>query len=166
MPPYLGSIHRRPRSDSGAARLWDWAHRRRKPWSAETGADAAKISARRCREIVRALVDAGLIDIVSEATSIGEGREAATYALSAAGRGVRSAPVMIVDAEAGRIVGVRPGTLAAPANVRLRAAVEASGLSARAAARALGLNDRTLRRMLSGDLPIFADDPLFDRAIF
>ena len=35
--------------------------------------------------------------------------------------------------------------------------------SRRAAARMLGLNDRTLRRMLSGEQTIYADDPTFKR---
>lgn len=164
MPPKLGDIHRRPRSDSGVVRLWEWARGKRGSWTAAEAAEAAEIAPRRARAIIKALCDAGYIDLTAEAESIGgpDGATPAEYRFSAAARDLPGAPVLIVDGESGTITGVR-----APAdgdgNARLRAAVDASGLSGRAAAAALGLNERTLRRMISGETPIGRDDPALAR---
>lgn len=109
MPPILGSIHRVARSDSGAARLWTWARKRKKPWSADDAASACDISRRRCRAIVAALRDAGLIEMVDERENPGHrlGETARTWQMTDASRGIESAPVMIVDRDRGVITGVR-----------------------------------------------------------
>jgi hypothetical protein len=49
-------------------------------------------------------------------------------------------------------------------NALLRVALNEAGLTTHAAAEHLGLNARTLRRMISGALPIAADDPIIARA--
>lgn len=160
MAPYKGSIHRRARSDSGAARLWHWARTRRRPWTVDMAAAAAEISDRRGRAIVRALYEADLLDCLQERELTDQGWAPAEWTVSEYGRAVTSAPIMI--AEEGIITGLR---IAADDGVgQLRQAVERSGLSVRAAARQLGVNDRTLRRMLSGETPLTSDDPILQRA--
>src|SRR5437016_4999379 len=141
MSPIPGSIHRRPRSDSGAVRLWTWARTRRRPWTCPEVAEAAAITDRRTREIVRALHEARLLDCVRESEVVGQhGQEAAEWELSAAGRAMLAPPVLIVDGEAGRIVGIR-AAVNGDGTAKLRRAVERSGLSTRAAARAMGVHD-------------------------
>jgi hypothetical protein len=145
-------------------RLWDWARARRGAWTAAEAAEAAEITPRRSRAIVKALADAGLVELVDPTEPLGHraGAAPARYRLSPEGRAHAGAPVLIVDGESGVITGVR-----APAdgagNARLCAAVRDAGLSGRAAARALGVNERTLRRMLSGETPIDGDDPIMAR---
>lgn len=103
--------YRKPtaRRDSGAARLWQWARQRRSPWTADQAATANAISRRRCRMIVQALAAAGIVDCVQEYASIGgaHGWQPAEWRLTAAGRKLTAAPIMITDARAGYIVGIR-----------------------------------------------------------
>jgi hypothetical protein len=165
MSPSKGSVHRRARSDSGAVRLWDWARGRRGSWTCAAAAEAADITSRRAREIVRALHAAELVECIRETETLGggQGQSAAEWAMSAAGRAVKGAPVLIVDGKSGRIVGVRAATDGDGA-VPLRRAVERSKLPLREAARRLKVNDTTLRAMLRGDQPISADDAIIKRA--
>jgi len=114
MPPTLGSIHLRPRLDSGAAALWQWARRRRGPWTCPDAADACGISASRCRRIVAAMQEAGYLDKVGSSAPAApdhRGRRIGAnpngWRLSAAGRALRGAPIMITDAATGEIVGFR-----------------------------------------------------------
>lgn len=86
---------------------------------------------------------------------------ATARSLTGAGRALRDPPVLIV--RDGVAVAARPSG-DGRGNRLLREAISASGLSARQAARALGLNERTLRRMISGELPLAADDPAVIRA--
>ena len=162
MPPYIGSIHRRPRSDSGAARLWAWARRKRSAWTIAAAAEAAQIEPRTARKIVAALVEEGLIDTIVERGSAGkDGWTPAEFAMTEAGRKIDSPPILVMAGQSGVVAGVR--IIRDPANDRLRQSIEASGLATSAAACALGLNPRTLRRMMAGELPIAADDPVFQR---
>jgi hypothetical protein len=122
MPPTLGSVHLRPRLDSGAAALWQWARRRRGPWTCPDAADACGISASRCRRIVAAMQEAGYLDKVESAAPAApdhRGRRIGAtpneWRLSAAGRELRGAPVMITDATNGTIVGFRPAQCCIPA---------------------------------------------------
>jgi len=115
MPPTLGSVHLRPRLDSGAAELWQWARRRRGPWTCRDAADACGISASRCRRIVAAMHGAGYLDKVESAAPAAPdhrgrriGATANEWRLSPAGRELNGAPVMITDATNGTIVGFRP----------------------------------------------------------
>lgn len=168
MAPTKGSIHRRPRSDSGAARIWDWARGKRGPWTSADAAEACEISPRRCRAIVAAMHDAGLLDCERESElaqgSVGMGgQQAAEWSLSVAGRALAAPPVLIVDRETGAITGIRAAANG-DGTAKLRRHVERSGLTGRAAARALGVNDRTLRRMLAGKPAIAGDDPILARA--
>ena len=105
MSPRPGSIHTRPRADSGAARLWQWARERRGAWTTLAAMEACSISPRRCRAIVAALHAAGIL----EAQATHAGNQAAEWELSAAGRALTAAPILIVDARAGLITGVRCG---------------------------------------------------------
>lgn len=165
MSPRPNSIHRRPRSDSGAARLFAWARARRGAWTAAEAGDESEISADRAKAIVRALVTAGYAEIADASRSLGGalGATPATYRLTPEGRSLAGPPTLIVDGASGNIVGVRaPGD--GSGNALLRARIEASGLSTTAAAKALGLNPRTLRRILSGETPISADDPALAHA--
>lgn len=161
MPPKLGDTHRRPRSDSGAVRLWAWARACRGSWTAAAAAEAAGITARRARAIVAALREAGLVAQTSAAVSLGaEGAAPAEYRLTDEGRALAGAPIMII--EDGAIRGVRLPAEGA-GNARLVAAVAAAGISQRAAAAALGVHERTLRRMLAGETPVDDDDPVMGR---
>ncbi|HEY7302165.1 MAG TPA: hypothetical protein VH684_30090 [Xanthobacteraceae bacterium] len=109
MSPRPGSIHRRPRRDSGAARLWAWARARRGVWTARDAAAAAGLSRGRARAIVRALARAGYLDCVreSEISGPGAGQAPAEWVMSEDGRALASPPVLIVDRKSGNIVGVR-----------------------------------------------------------
>lgn len=159
-----GSIHRRPRSDSGAVRLWAWARTRRGSWTCAEAAEAATITPRRAREIVRALHAAGLLDCIRETETAGQvGQVPAEWAMSAGGRAIDGAPVLIVDGASGRITGIR-AAVNGDGTDKLRRAIERSKLSTREAARQLQVNNRTLRRMMQGDPPIAADDPIIARA--
>ena len=108
MPPSPGSVHLRPRLDSGAAELWQWARQRRGAWTCQDASAACGISASRCRAIVLAMHRAGYIDQVEASELSNNGRTPATWRLSPAGRALRGAPVMITDALNGTIVGFRP----------------------------------------------------------
>ncbi|MCC6775657.1 MAG: hypothetical protein IT537_03315 [Hyphomicrobiales bacterium] len=163
MSPTPGTIHRRARRDSGAARLWQWARRRRSPWTCPQAAEAADITQRRAREIVAALAAAGLVDQAREAELTIDGNQAAEWRLSEAARAVALAPVLVVDGTTGRIVGVRL-TGDGSGTDRLRRAIERSGLSIRQAAIQLDIHERTLQRWLAQGAPIAADDPLIARA--
>lgn len=164
MPPTPGSIHRRPRHDSGAARIWAWARRQRRTWTAHEAAAACAVASRRARAIVAAMAAAGLLEQTAEVAR-GEGGQLtpAGWRLSAAGRALPVPPVLIIDGETGSIVGVR--VYDGSGNAELRRLIEETGLSTRAAARALRLNSRTLRRILSGETPISRDDPVLTRAM-
>lgn len=162
MAPYKGSIHRRARSDSGAARLWHWARTRRRPWTVDMAAAAAEISDRRARAIVRALYEADLLDCLHERELTDQGWAPAEWTVSEYGRTIGVAPVMV--SSDGIITGLRISTTDGAGVGQLRQALERSGLSVRAAARQLGVNDRTLRRMLSGETPLTSDDPILQRA--
>lgn len=109
MSPGKGSTHSRARSDSGAARLWQWARERRGPWTCPEAVEACAISPRRCRAIVAALYAAGVLDQVSESEVSDRGQAPATWRLSAAGRALAAPPIMVVDWVAGLITGVRAG---------------------------------------------------------
>ncbi len=159
MAPQPGSIHRTARSDSGAARLWKWARSKRSPWTTLDAADAAEIAPSRARGIVAALHAAGLVECTTNAAPSQAGMVAAEYRLSPTGRETIDAPVMIVSD--GLLVGARFRDEAG--NVILRARVERSGLTGREVARQLGINHRTLRRMLSGEVSLMADDPVLTR---
>lgn len=161
MAPYRGAIHRRPRSDSGAARLWQWARTRRAPWLVAEAAEAAGITARRARAIVTALGEAGYLDCTRLSDAIGE---AAEWRLSEAGRALAGPPILVIDGATGLVTGARAAPVGSDGNAMLQRAVRRSGLSGRAAAAALGVNDRTLRRLLCGETPIPADDPIIARA--
>jgi len=113
--PALGSVHLLPRLDSGAAELWQWARRRRGPWTCPDAADACGISASRCRRIVAAMQEAGYLDKVESSAPTApdqRGRRIGAtpneWRLSPAGRALRGAPIMISDAATGAIVGFRP----------------------------------------------------------
>lgn len=164
MSPIPGSIHRRPRSDSGAVRLWAWARARRRPWTCPEAAEQCRISSGRCRAIVRAMHDTGLLDQVRGSELVGGlGQGAAEWRLSAEGRAARQPPVLVVDGERGIIVGTRPAG-DGRGNALLRQAVDASGLTRPAAAARLGVHVVTLQRWLAGSPPIAADDPMIERA--
>jgi len=164
MSPTPGSIHRRPRSDSGAARLWQWARTRRGPWTTLEAAEAAELTARRTRAIVAALGDAGLLDRIKESELEGDaGQQAAEWEMSAAGRALAAPPVLIVDGQVGIITGVRAAANG-DGTEKLRKAIARSKLSIRAAAKQLQVNETTLRRMLRGEPPIAGDDPIIARA--
>jgi predicted ArsR family transcriptional regulator len=108
MSPTKGSIHRKPRSDSGAARLWQWARERRGPWTCAEAAEACEISPRRCRAIVAALHAGGVLDCERESETVGGvGNTPAEWSLSAEGRALAMAPVMVVDGRSGLITGIR-----------------------------------------------------------
>src|ERR1700693_6289025 len=97
MPPAIGSIHARPRFDSGAAELWQWARQRRGSWTCPEATAACGVSSRRCRAIVAALHRAGYLDLVGESENTYQGRMAASWRLSRAGRALSGPPVMVSD---------------------------------------------------------------------
>lgn len=107
MAPTKGSFHRRARRDSGAARIWAWARAKRGPWTSAEAADECAVSARRCRAILKAMSEAGILDQQKESEVSAGGQQAAEWALSADGRALSAAPVMIVDGRTGLITGVR-----------------------------------------------------------
>ena len=101
-----GSIRRKPHSHSGAARLWQWAHKKRSPWSCADAAEAAGISPRRCRMIVAALHQAGLLTQITPPESTGTGGfKPAQWQLSKTGQKTELPPIMTV--EQGIITGIR-----------------------------------------------------------
>jgi hypothetical protein len=157
MPPTPGTIHRRPRRDSGAARMWEWARHRRRAWSiAELAEAVGGCGDGRGREIVRAWRDAGLVDQVSERERLPDGTwSPALYRVPTTHRD-RPAPVM-PRAEAGGLL-TRQG--APEATVRLRSMLDTIGMSTSEAARALDIDRRALGLMLTGDIPIADDDPV------
>lgn len=112
MAPAVGSRHRKARPDSAISRLWPWARKRKKPWTTTDAAEACTISARRCRAIVTALHDAGLIEQVSEAVgySFSKGSTPRTWQVSPKSRHVDFIPIMVVDGARGIITGIRDST--------------------------------------------------------
>lgn len=115
MAPRRGSIHQRPRRDSGAVILWRWLRSRRSAWTVGEAAEASGLSPRRSREIVAALYRAGLIDQVAEQSLGDAGRfSPAEYRVSAAGRTAAGDPVLVVNGATGRVVGVRMGSTVTP----------------------------------------------------
>jgi hypothetical protein len=112
MPPHPGSVHTRARTDSGAARMWDWAQTQRTPWTTIDLCEAIDGSARRTRAIVAAWLAAGLVRRVVPtkrqssygANRVGYARRIVSYEIAGAHRG-SPAPVMIV--RDGVIVGAR-----------------------------------------------------------
>lgn len=161
MPPTPGAIHRAPRSDSGAARLWQWARSRQQPWTCPEAAEACGVAAGRCRHIVAAFYQAGIVDRVAEQyRDAGGALRAAEWTLSAAGRKLAAPPVLITDA--GRIVGVRVADLGG--TDILRRAIERSGLGIMAAAEALQIHNATLHKILVGERLLAEDDPVIERA--
>jgi len=164
MPPVPGSIHRRPRSDSTAARLWTWARTRRAPWTCADALGAIGGSARRIRGIVAALHQAGILDQISASELTGPGgRAPAEWVLSDVGRALAAPPILITDAAAGTITGVR-AAIDGIGTEQLREAISRSGLSGVAAATALGVRASTLRDLLRGRPPLAEDDPIIARA--
>lgn len=161
MSPHRGSIHRQPRSDSGAVRLWQWARSRRAPWTCIDAAEAADISERRARTIITALHESGLVDC-DRASELGhDGQQPATWMLSRAGRDLDDPPIMISN---GRGIYIGARTADGDGNDTLRRILERADIATRDAARKLQINSRTLRRMLDGALKISTDDPIIGRA--
>jgi hypothetical protein len=79
-------------------------------WTCAEAAEACDISSRRYRAIVAALYDGGVLDCEREAELVGNlGQAPAQWSLSAAGRALEIAPVMVVDGRTGLITGVRAG---------------------------------------------------------
>jgi hypothetical protein len=109
MSPLTGSTHRAARLDSGLARLWAWARTRRGAWTCQDAVGECLLSESRCRAIVAALHQDGLLEQVSARSSLGyrTGFLPATWRMSPAGRNLDRAPIMIVDSERGIIVGLR-----------------------------------------------------------
>ena len=107
MPRPVGTRLDAPRSDSGLARLWQWARGQRKPWSQDDAAEAASLSRSRCRAIVLAMRAAGLVEMVDDRKSLGyrQGWTAPTFRLSAIARKHATPPIMVVEGSA--IVGMR-----------------------------------------------------------
>lgn len=162
MAPYRGAIHRRPRSDSGAVRIWEWARSRRGSWTISEAVETTDVSRRRCQAIVTAMHGAGLVDQVRESELSSDGQTPAEWRLSPAGRAMQAGPIMIVDPDTGLITGCRPAP-SGDGNAKLRRAVELAGMSGRGAARVLGISDRTLRQILAGQIQIAENDPLLAR---
>jgi hypothetical protein len=107
MSPRRGDIHRRARKDSGAARLWAWARGRRASWTCPDAAASCEVSPRRTRMIVAAMYEAALLLRVREYEMGQQGAEPAEWQMSARGRKLTAAPIMVVDGKTGLIAGVR-----------------------------------------------------------
>jgi hypothetical protein len=159
MPPVPGTIHRVPRRDSGAARMWRWAAGRRKPWSTIDLGEAVGGSPRRIRAIVAGWREAGLVEELRPAEKQPDGSQgAALYRVADAHHGAPP-PVMVV--RDGSIVGARQGSPAAVE--KLKATIAALGMSVRAAAIALDIDRRALVRMMAGETLVADDDPVMIR---
>ena len=104
----MSALHLRPRRDSGAAELWQWARQRRGSWTCPDAADACGISQGRCRAIVRAMLAAGYLDQAAKSELTSKGRMPALWRLSPTGRALDGPPVMITDQANGLIIGFRP----------------------------------------------------------
>lgn len=107
MSPRKGTTHSAARSDSGAARLWAWARRKRRAWTADEAAAAADIHPNRCRATVKALKDAGLLVEVEARKSLGRGAGSTkpTYRLTPEAEAIDTAPILTM--RNGAIIGVR-----------------------------------------------------------
>jgi len=108
MSPLSGSIHRKPRRDSGAARLWDWACVRDGSWTAEEAATVCSISIRHARKIVRGLHLSGWLDCTQSPVH-GDvvGQLPALWIITDIGR--RLGPPIMVETGTGNYIGVRSG---------------------------------------------------------
>ena len=101
--------HAAARADSGLTLIWAWARRRRTAWTAVEAAEAGKISAHRARALVRALVEAGHVEVASARRSMGRGQgfEAPTYQVAETARAIAATPITIVKPGDSQIRGIR-----------------------------------------------------------
>src|SRR4029453_6994158 len=109
MAPHKGLLPSRPRSDSGAVRLWQWSRRRRRPWTIAEAASSVDLSLRRTREIVAAMQSARLLRRLSIRKADSSGRFVPAKWITIDARRAIATIIITSDKLRGRIIDVRPG---------------------------------------------------------
>lgn len=100
-----GLLHSNARADSGMRKLMEFAREKDRLWSVLEAAEKCEISERRCRAMVAALHEEGVLRCGMSWILTPDGVQPAEWKLTAFGRRLKSTPILIV--RAGVIVGVR-----------------------------------------------------------
>lgn len=100
-----GLLHTNARSDSGMRKLMEFARSKDRMWTVLEAAEKCGIGERRCRAMIAALHDAGVVRCGMGFILTPDGMQPAEWKLTAYGLRLKTMPILTV--RSGVIIGVR-----------------------------------------------------------